>query len=176
MAVVAKLKVTVSVINFAHLCLFLYFRSSEKHLNLFLVQVPRWQVSDICLACFHILSLSNVSNCVQGYTIWINSSKELNEIWSLHLFFQLRKQNVNQENVSAASCCFYFLPKIKRNVARSQSLPETLNFCLTIISYKLLPFLYWMCKNNLIRYYLFSFVNFTNCLKLYKIFVWQVRN
>lgn len=40
-AVVEKLKVTVSVINFAHLCLLLYFRSSEKHLNLFLVQVPR---------------------------------------------------------------------------------------------------------------------------------------
>lgn len=147
-AVVVKLKVTVSVINFAHLCLFLYFRSSEKHLNLFLVQVPWWQVSDICLACFHFLSLSNVSNCVQGYTILINSCKEVERNLEFAPFFQLRKQNVNQENVSAASCCFYFLPKIKQNVARSQSLPETLNICLTIISYKLLPFLYWMCKNN----------------------------
>ena len=91
MAVVAKLKVTVSVINFAHLCLFLYFRSSEKHLNLFLVQVPRWQVSDICLACFHILSLSSVSNCVQGYTILINSSKEVKRNLEFAPFFSTEK-------------------------------------------------------------------------------------
>ena len=90
-AVVVKLKVTVSVINFAHLCLFLYFRSSEKHLNLFLVQVPRWQVSDICLACFHILSLSNVSNCVQGYTILINSSKEVKRNLEFAPFFSTEK-------------------------------------------------------------------------------------
>ena len=75
-------------------------------------------------------------------TVLINSSKEVKRNLEFAPFFQLRKQNVNQEDVSAVSCCFYFLPKIKQNVARSQSLTETLNLCLTIISYKLLPFLY----------------------------------